>query len=76
MNISTFQSNLDFIKSLYSNKEWKDEDCKNEILEAIKECNQKIEKAFGESLHFLYDHKPSFEAVWDRIVSKILVSLF
>ena len=39
MNISTFQSNLDFIKSLYFHEEWKDEKCRDDILEAIEEAN-------------------------------------
>ncbi|GFH49937.1 hypothetical protein CTEN210_06413 [Chaetoceros tenuissimus] len=69
MDISTFQSNLDFIKSLYFHEEWKDEDCKNEILEAIEECNQKIEKAFGWSMHKLHEHKPSIEAV-EKVTKK------
>ena len=69
MNIATFQSNLDFIKSLYLLKEWKDEDCKKEILEAIKECNQKIEKAFGQSMHKLDKHRPSNDAV-EKVVQK------
>ncbi|GFH49901.1 hypothetical protein CTEN210_06377 [Chaetoceros tenuissimus] len=63
MDISTLQSNIDFIKSLYSNKEWKDEECRDDILEAIEECNQKIEKTFGWSMHKLHLHKPSIEAV-------------
>ncbi|GFH49934.1 hypothetical protein CTEN210_06410 [Chaetoceros tenuissimus] len=63
MNISTFQRNLDFIKSLYSNKEWKDEECKNDILKAIEECNQKIENALGKSMHILCVHKPAITAV-------------
>ncbi|GFH44090.1 hypothetical protein CTEN210_00564 [Chaetoceros tenuissimus] len=69
MNISTFQSNLDFIKSLYFNEEWKDEDCKKEILEVLEEANEKIEKAFGESMHMLFDHKPSVEAV-EKVANK------
>ncbi|GFH44106.1 hypothetical protein CTEN210_00580 [Chaetoceros tenuissimus] len=69
MNISTFQSNLDFIKSLYLNKEWKDKKCRDEILEAIEEANEKIEKAFGESMCMLYNHKPSVEAV-EKVVKK------
>ena len=69
MDISTLQNNLDFIKSLYLNKEWKDEDCKNEILEAIEECNTKIEEAFGWSMYKLDEHKPSFEAV-EKVVQK------
>ncbi|GFH44095.1 hypothetical protein CTEN210_00569 [Chaetoceros tenuissimus] len=69
MDISTFHSNLDFIKSLYFNEEWKDEDCKKQILEAIEECNEKIEQSFGESLHKLHEHEPSFEAV-EKVVQK------
>ncbi|GFH44077.1 hypothetical protein CTEN210_00551 [Chaetoceros tenuissimus] len=69
MNISTFQSNLDFIKNLYFHEEWKDEKCKKEILEALEEANKKIEKAFGDSLHRLDKHKPSFEAV-EKVVNK------
>ncbi|GFH44094.1 hypothetical protein CTEN210_00568 [Chaetoceros tenuissimus] len=70
MNISTFQSNLDFIKSLYFHEEWKDKKCKKEILEALEEANEKIEKAFGESMHRLgWNHKPSFEAV-EKVVQK------
>ncbi|GFH44078.1 hypothetical protein CTEN210_00552 [Chaetoceros tenuissimus] len=69
MNISTFQSNLDFIKSLYFHEEWKDEDCKNRILAAVKECNEKIEEAFGKSIHKLGDHTPSFEAV-EKVATK------
>ncbi|GFH44071.1 hypothetical protein CTEN210_00545 [Chaetoceros tenuissimus] len=69
MDISTFQSNLDFIKSLYFHEEWKDEVCKKEILEALNECNQKIEKAFGKSMHMLWDHKPSVEAV-EKVAKK------
>ncbi|GFH44100.1 hypothetical protein CTEN210_00574 [Chaetoceros tenuissimus] len=69
MNISTLQSNLDFIKNLYFREEWKDEKCRNEILEALEEANEKIEKAFGDSLQRLYDHKPSVEAV-EKVVKK------
>ncbi|GFH49889.1 hypothetical protein CTEN210_06365 [Chaetoceros tenuissimus] len=69
MNISTFQSNLDFIKSLYFHEEWKDEKCKEKIVEAIEECNQKILDAFGWSMHKLDKHKPSFEAV-EKVVKK------
>ncbi|GFH44098.1 hypothetical protein CTEN210_00572 [Chaetoceros tenuissimus] len=69
MNITAFQSNLDFIKSLYFHEEWKDEDCRDEILEAIEECNQKIEKALGESMYYLEKHKPTFEAV-EKVVNK------
>ncbi|GFH49895.1 hypothetical protein CTEN210_06371 [Chaetoceros tenuissimus] len=69
MDISTFQSNLDFIKSLYSNKEWKDEDCKNDILEAVEECNEMLMNAFGKSLQRLWDHKSSAEAV-EKVVRK------
>ena len=69
MNISTFQSNLDFIKSLYSNKEWKDEDCKSEILEALEEANERIEQAFGFSMYKLWNHKPSIAAV-EKVVKK------
>lgn len=74
MNISTLQGNLDFIKSLCFHEEWKDEDCKNDILEAIEECNEKIEKAFGYSMHRLDDHEPSFEAV-EKVVNKFPSSL-
>ncbi|GFH49935.1 hypothetical protein CTEN210_06411 [Chaetoceros tenuissimus] len=63
MDISTLQSNLDFIKSLYFHEEWKDEECKRQILRAITECNREIEKAFGWSMHRLEEHKPSVEAV-------------
>ena len=69
MDISTLQGNLDFVKSLYLLKEWKDEDCRDTILEAIEECNQKIKKAFGMSLHILDEHKPSVEAV-EKVVRK------
>ena len=69
MDISTLQNNLDFIKSLYFHKEWKDEECRDTILEAIQECNQKIEQAFGWSMHCLYKHKPSVEAV-EKVVKK------
>ncbi|GFH44076.1 hypothetical protein CTEN210_00550 [Chaetoceros tenuissimus] len=75
MNISTFQSNLDFIKSLYFHEEWKDEDCKKEILEALEEANDKIEKAFGESMYRLgWKHKPSTEAV-EKVVQKFASTL-
>ncbi|GFH44074.1 hypothetical protein CTEN210_00548 [Chaetoceros tenuissimus] len=69
MNISTFQRNLDFIKSLYFREEWKDEDCRDTILEALEEANAKIEKAFGESLHRLDKYKPSIAAV-EKVVKK------
>lgn len=69
MDISTLQSNLDFVKSLYVNKEWKDDKCRDEILEAIQECNAKIKTAFGESMHNLWDEKPSIEAV-EKVVKK------
>ncbi|GFH44082.1 hypothetical protein CTEN210_00557 [Chaetoceros tenuissimus] len=69
MNISIFQSNLDFIKSLYFNEEWKDEDCKKEILEALEEANERIEKAFGGSMHRLDKYKPSIAAV-EKVVKK------
>ena len=67
MDISTLQ--IDFIKSLYLNKEWKDENCRGDILKAIEECNTKIEKAFGESMHYLDKHKPSIEAV-EKVMQK------
>ncbi|GFH49907.1 hypothetical protein CTEN210_06383 [Chaetoceros tenuissimus] len=69
MNISTLQSNLDFIKSLYFHEEWKDKHCKKEILKAIEECNEKIEKAFGLSMHKLDRYKSSFEAV-EKVANK------
>ena len=69
MDISTFQSNLDFIKSLYFHEEWKDEDCRDTILEAIEEANERIEQAFGDSMHTLWNHKPSIEAV-EKVVKK------
>ena len=69
MDISTFQSNLDFVKSLYFNEEWRDEDSKNEILEAIEGCNAKIEEAFGRSMFELWNHEPSVEAV-EKVVRK------
>ena len=69
MNISTFQSNLDFIKSLYFREEWKDEECRDRILLAIEECNETIEKAFGLSMHNLWTHKPSIEAV-EKVAKK------
>ena len=69
MNISTFQSNLDFIKSLYFREEWKDEDCRDRILEALEEANEKIEQAFGLSMHNLWTHKPSIAAV-EKVVKK------
>ncbi|GFH49900.1 hypothetical protein CTEN210_06376 [Chaetoceros tenuissimus] len=69
MDISILQSNLEFIKSLYFHKEWKDEHCKDDILEAIEECNTKIMNAFGESMHTLWYHKPSIEAV-EKVVNK------
>ena len=69
MNISTFQRNLDFIKSLYFREEWKDEDCRDTILEALEEANAKIEKAFGESLHRLDKYKPSIAAI-EKVVKK------
>lgn len=71
MNISTFQSKLDFIKSIYFFEEWKDEVCRKDILEAIEECNEKIEEAFGKSMHRFHFHnnKPSIEAV-EKVVKK------
>ncbi|GFH57156.1 hypothetical protein CTEN210_13632 [Chaetoceros tenuissimus] len=69
MNISTFQAKLDFIKSIYFFEEWKDEDCRNDILAAIEECNDKIEEAFGKSMHKLHKHKPSVDAV-EKVVKK------
>ncbi|GFH61983.1 hypothetical protein CTEN210_18459 [Chaetoceros tenuissimus] len=71
MNISTFQGNLDFIKSLYLLKEWNDEKCRNEILEALEEANAKIKKALGRSMHRLgwRKHKPSIEAV-EKVANK------
>ncbi|GFH61981.1 hypothetical protein CTEN210_18457 [Chaetoceros tenuissimus] len=71
MNISTLQSNLDFIKSLYFHEEWNDEQCRETILEAIQECHAKIEKAFGRSIHTLgwKKHKPSIESV-AKVVKK------
>ena len=75
MNISTFQNNLDFIKSLYFYEEWKDEDCKKEILEALEEANEKILDAFGKSLHKLHKHKPSVAAV-EKVVKKFPSTLF
>ncbi|GFH43960.1 hypothetical protein CTEN210_00434 [Chaetoceros tenuissimus] len=69
MNISTFQSNLDFIKSLYFREEWKDEKCRDTILEALEEANEKILDAFGESMHILHEHKPPVEAV-EKVIKK------
>ncbi|GFH44107.1 hypothetical protein CTEN210_00581 [Chaetoceros tenuissimus] len=69
MNISTLQSNLDFINNIYFHEEWKDEKCKHDILKAIEKCNEKIEIAFGKSMHRLEKHKPSVEAV-EKVVNK------
>ncbi|GFH44080.1 hypothetical protein CTEN210_00554 [Chaetoceros tenuissimus] len=69
MSISTLQSNLEFIKSLYFHEEWKDEKCRDEILEALEEANEKIEKAFGKSMCQLSYHKPSIEAV-EKVANK------
>ncbi|GFH57169.1 hypothetical protein CTEN210_13645 [Chaetoceros tenuissimus] len=69
MNISTLQSKLDFIKSIYFFEEWKDEECRKDILKAIEECNDKIEEAFGKSMHRLCKHRPSVEAV-EKVVKK------
>ncbi|GFH61919.1 hypothetical protein CTEN210_18395 [Chaetoceros tenuissimus] len=74
MNISSFQSNLDFIKSLYFHKEWKDENCWAEILEALEEANRKIEKAFSGSMHRLLEHKPSIKVV-EKVVKKFPATL-
>ncbi|GFH57164.1 hypothetical protein CTEN210_13640 [Chaetoceros tenuissimus] len=63
MNISTFQANLDFIKILYFHEEWKDEECRDDILKAIEECNDKIEEAFGRSMHRLHRHQPTVDAI-------------
>ena len=68
-NFSTFQSNLDFIKSLYLHEEWKDERCQDTILEVLEEANEKIEKAFGLSMHYLLKHKSSIESV-KKVVQK------
>ncbi|GFH44099.1 hypothetical protein CTEN210_00573 [Chaetoceros tenuissimus] len=69
MNISILKSNLDFIHNIYHHEEWKDEKCKNDILKAIEKCNEKIEKAFGKSMHRLGKHKPPVEAV-EKVVNK------
>ena len=69
MNISTFQSNFDFIKSLYFHEEWKDEDCRDTILRVLEKANEQIEQALGESLHRLHEHKPTVEAV-EKVVKK------
>ncbi|GFH43961.1 hypothetical protein CTEN210_00435 [Chaetoceros tenuissimus] len=69
MDISKFQSNLDFIKSLYFHEEWKDENCRDTILEVLEEANKKIENAFGKSMHRLGKYKPSEEAV-EKLVKK------
>ena len=69
MDISTLQSKLDFIKSLYFHEEWKDEKCRNEILAAIEMCHSTIEKALAISMFMLWDHKPSIEAV-EKVVRK------
>ncbi|GFH57239.1 hypothetical protein CTEN210_13715 [Chaetoceros tenuissimus] len=69
MNISTFQAKLDFIKSIYFFEEWKDEECRGDILKAIEECNEKIEEAFGKSMHKLHKHKPSVDAV-EKVIKK------
>ncbi|GFH57579.1 hypothetical protein CTEN210_14055 [Chaetoceros tenuissimus] len=69
MNIATFQSNLDFIKQIYFREEWKDKDCLGKIQQAVKECNEKIIIAFGESLHKLAEHKPSLEGL-EKVVTK------
>ena len=71
MDISTLQSKLEFIKSLYFHEEWKDEKCRNEILEALEEANEKIEKAFFRSMHrlVLRKHKSSIESV-EKVAKK------
>lgn len=74
MNISTLQSNLDFIKRLYSNEEWKDKKCRDEVLRVLEEANEKIEKAFGKSMHRLEKYEPSIEAV-EKVVKKFPSSL-
>ncbi|GFH53829.1 hypothetical protein CTEN210_10305 [Chaetoceros tenuissimus] len=65
MDIVTFQSKLDFIKDLYSNEEWTERECRDDILAALEEAHTKIENAFGKSLFRLRDgkHKPSLKAV-------------
>ncbi|GFH47902.1 hypothetical protein CTEN210_04378 [Chaetoceros tenuissimus] len=71
MNITTLQSKLDFIKELYSNDEWTDRECREDILAALEECHTNIVHAFGKSLCRLLDgeHKPSIEAV-EKVVEK------
>ncbi|GFH43952.1 predicted protein [Chaetoceros tenuissimus] len=69
MDIATFQSNLDFIKSLYFREKWTDEKCRDTILEAIEEANKKILEAFGESMHRLNEYKPTVDAV-EEVVKK------
>lgn len=72
MNITTFQSKLDFIKELYSNEEWTDRECREDILAALEECHTNIAHSFGKSLCRLRDgeHKPSIETV-EKVMEKI-----
>ena len=71
MNIATIQSKLNFIKELYSNEEWTERKCRDDILAALEEAHTKIEKAFGKSLLRLEHgkHKPSIEAV-EKVVKQ------
>ncbi|GFH49892.1 hypothetical protein CTEN210_06368 [Chaetoceros tenuissimus] len=71
MNIANFQSKLDFIKDLYSNEEWTERECRDDILAALEEAHTKIVNAFGESLCRLRygKHKPSLEAV-EKVVKE------
>ena len=69
MDVATFQSNLEFIKTIYFREEWKDEECRDTILAALEEANEKILDAFGESMHRVHEHKPSIEAM-EKVVKK------
>ena len=53
MNIATFQSKLDFINELYSNEEWTDRECREDILAALEEAHTNIVNAFGECFEWM-----------------------
>ena len=69
MNIASFQIDLDFIKEIYLREEWKDEKCRDEILDILEEAYLMILNAFGNSLHRINVHKPSIEAL-TKVVQK------
>lgn len=69
MNIATFQSDLDFIKNIYFQEEWKDEECRDGILDILEQAHRMILNEFGKSLHRINNHVPTIESL-TKVVQK------